>query len=248
MTNSLYPLRKGLGFLGDRVRKGIRSLSRVRRYLVRWALVACLLVGGVLVVQRLVVNHFLGRLEQIVPEAEPSPPVVGSIPHSKLAVDTPRPWFGELVLNWPAVATATQPSEPELEALPKEPAPPFDPLTIAAPVRGEVVAGFGWQRHPQYGDWRYIDGVIFSTGVELVAASAPGVAYVVGPGQIRIEHGSGWETIYEDVDVVLVSDGQRVPQGQTIGRKTSAGSGLLTWKVIYQGQHQDPSNWVFPVP
>jgi len=222
----------------------LQVLAKWRPYLWRWAVVVCIVVGGVYVIQRVVIGRYLAELDQLFSE-QPQQSQQVAIPRSKLTVEGACPWLGQLEINWPAVTTMRETSEKQpVNKAPEVKRDPFDPWAIALPVTGQLMAGFGWQRHPEYGDWRYFDGVVLSAHQELIAASGSGMVHVLEGTKIKIDHGDGWETIYEDLDAVLVSDGQVVVQGETIGRKTGAGSGLLTWKVFYRGQAQDPTKYV----
>jgi murein DD-endopeptidase MepM/ murein hydrolase activator NlpD len=58
-----------------------------------------------------------------------------------------------------------------------------------------------------------------------VLASAAGTVgqVVIGNGQVTLEHGGGWQTVYAHMYGIVVRRGQQVEVGQVIGRIGSAG-------------------------
>ncbi len=89
-----------------------------------------------------------------------------------------------------------------------------------------------------------------------VIASKSGVVEVVqrsssGYGNmVLINHGDGYKTRYAHMisGSILVSTGQRVEAGQTIGKVGSTGNSTgphLHFEVIWQGETQNPKNYIF---
>jgi len=94
-----------------------------------------------------------------------------------------------------------------------------------------VTSGFGWRIHPITGDRRHHNGIdIAGAGINgsNIIASDGGVIVVAGwlgsfGNYIRIDHGNGYMTSYAHNSANLVRVGDRVRQGQVIGRVGSTG-------------------------
>lgn len=88
-----------------------------------------------------------------------------------------------------------------------------------------------------------------------VAATAAGVATFVGwhgayGKKIVIDHGNSVETVYAHLDCCLVDQGERVQQGQTIGRVGITGNASafhLHYEVRNNGTPVNPAPWL-PTP
>lgn len=111
---------------------------------------------------------------------------------------------------------------------------------------------FGWRYHPVYHENRYHSGVDIgaSYGATVVAADGGTVitsGYVSGYGEcIVINHGNGLTTLYGHMSSRVVSVGQSVSKGQTIGYVGSTGVSTgphLHWEVTLNGQRVDPLNY-----
>ena len=122
---------------------------------------------------------------------------------------------------------------------------PLDSYTITSP--------FGYRVHPIYGT------TILHTGVDMAApegtpihVAASGVVvsagWIDGYGNATIvDHGGGMATLYGHQSALLVSAGQRVTQGQTIGRVGCTGSCTgphLHFEVRVNGTPVNPVNYV----
>lgn len=122
--------------------------------------------------------------------------------------------------------------------------------TFIWPLRGTITGVFGSQRfyngegrRPHYG----VD--IAAPAGTAIVASAPGRVslaeddmYFEG-GLIFIDHGLGVTSIYMHLGDVLVTPGQMVVAGQTIGRVGSTGRSTgahLDWRIQWRGQNLDP--------
>jgi murein DD-endopeptidase MepM/ murein hydrolase activator NlpD len=92
------------------------------------------------------------------------------------------------------------------------------------PVDGPIVSRFGMRFHPILHYNRLHGGLDFGggTGTPIRAAGSGTVAYASvmrGYGNVVvIEHGGGLSTLYGHCSVLLVSEGQRVEQGQMIAK------------------------------
>jgi murein DD-endopeptidase MepM/ murein hydrolase activator NlpD len=122
---------------------------------------------------------------------------------------------------------------------------PLDSYTITSP--------FGYRVHPIYGT------TLLHTGVDMAAPSgtpihvaASGVVvsagWIDGYGNATIvDHGGGLATLYGHQSAILVSEGQKVTQGQTIGRVGCTGSCTgphLHFEVRVNGTPVNPLNYV----
>jgi len=136
------------------------------------------------------------------------------------------------------------------------PAPPFGSarrLALLWPSRGIVTSRFGWRVHPIFGGREFHTGVDIATryGSPVVAARAGVVRFVgwkSGYGRIIvIAHGGGIETAYSHLSAALVNPGQRVAQGQMIGRIGSSGWSTgphLFFEVRRNGVPMDPARYL----
>lgn len=115
-----------------------------------------------------------------------------------------------------------------------------------------ITSPFGWRYHPIYHENRYHSGVDIgaSYGATIVAADGGTVitsGYVSGYGEcIVINHGNGLTTLYGHMSSRVVSVGQSVSKGQTIGYVGSTGNSTgphLHWEVTVNGQRVNPLNY-----
>jgi len=122
------------------------------------------------------------------------------------------------------------------------------------PVRGSVVGRFGIDTHPRFGTQIRNDGIDISAAIGTpVSAVAKGRVdfanedYEGMGGMIVLNHGDGYFTLYGHLDAVLVSNGQEVLPGATIGRVGDAGSlkgPVLHFEVRKGSSPQNPETWL----
>lgn len=122
------------------------------------------------------------------------------------------------------------------------------------PVRGNIVGHFGIDTHPRFGTQIRNDGIDISAAIGTpVAAVAKGRVdfanddYEGMGGMIVLNHGDGYFTLYGHLDAVLVSSGQEVQPGATIGRVGDAGSlkgPVLHFEVRKGSAPQNPETWL----
>lgn len=152
------------------------------------------------------------------------------------------------VLTIPVVATGG--SEPDAGPLarPGEPARAGQ-IRLAWPVSGRITSRFG----PRWGRHHYGLDVAAPTGTPVRAAAAGRVTFSGSRGNygllIVIDHGGGVETRYAHLSRLQVKEGDRVRQGQVIGRVGSTGNSTgphLHFEVLIDGTHQDPERWLGP--
>lgn len=121
------------------------------------------------------------------------------------------------------------------------------PADFCRPAAGRVIRGPGWIRNGK--EWRYHSGVDLGLpGGRPVLACADGrikevKTHPVLGTIIRIDHGSGWESIYGRLTAVCVSGEQEVQKGAVLGRTSSATCGPepgVHFNLLYQGEEIDP--------
>jgi murein DD-endopeptidase MepM/ murein hydrolase activator NlpD len=180
-----------------------------------------------------------------------SPGPVASRPLAALRLrlpDLPPPAAGSRPIpHRPAVAHAVGPA--------RAPASVRGPrrLALVWPSRGVVTSRFGWRVHPIFRRPEFHTGLDIATryGSPVVAARAGVVRFVgwkTGYGRIVILYnGGGIETLYSHLSAAMVGPGQRVAQGQIIGRVGSTGWSTgphLFFEVRRNGVPLDPSRYL----
>lgn len=122
------------------------------------------------------------------------------------------------------------------------------------PANGKVIGRFGIETHPKFGTQIRNDGIDIAAAVGApVRAVAKGRVdfanddYEGIGGMIVLNHGDGYFTLYSHLDAVLVSSGQEVEPGATIGRVGDAGSlkgPMLHFEVRKGSAAQNPETWL----
>jgi len=122
------------------------------------------------------------------------------------------------------------------------------------PVPGApITSPFGSRVHPIYGTVRMHTGIDIgaSSGVAILAAADGVVASAGGMGGYGnatvIEHGASLATLYGHQSVILVSEGERVSAGDTIGRVGCTGACTgphLHFEVRIDGDPVDPMGYL----
>lgn len=116
-----------------------------------------------------------------------------------------------------------------------------------------MTSAFGWRADPFTGALRYHRGIDVKAAYgQEVPAAAPGVVVEAGERgayglTVLIEHESGVRTRYAHLSAMAVGPGDRVLQGQGIGRVGQSGRATgphLHFEVIRHGQRVDPSTVV----
>jgi len=121
---------------------------------------------------------------------------------------------------------------------------------LAAPLQnGRVTSRFGYRTHPIFGTRRLHTGIDFgaASGTPILAAAAGEVVYAGWQGgygnAVVIDHGGSLATLYAHQSGIGVRTGQRVAQGQAIGRAGSTGFSTgphLHFEVRVNGTPVDP--------
>ncbi|MCA1606099.1 MAG: peptidoglycan DD-metalloendopeptidase family protein, partial [Acidobacteria bacterium] len=95
--------------------------------------------------------------------------------------------------------------------------------SLAWPTTGRVTSGFGYRRHPIFGDERFHTGIDIdgSSGQPVIAADAGDVIFVgtkSGYGlMVLIDHGNAFATLYAHLSSTAVGPGARVARGAKVG-------------------------------
>ena len=126
-------------------------------------------------------------------------------------------------------------------------------LALLWPSRGIVTSRFGWRVHPIFGGREFHTGMDIATryGSPVVAARTGVVRFVgwkSGYGRIIVlAHDGGFETAYSHLSAAQVTPGQRVAEGQMIGRIGSSGWSTgphLFFEVRRNGTPVDPARYL----
>ena len=124
---------------------------------------------------------------------------------------------------------------------------------LTRPVTGPVSSPFGYRIHPIFKVRKLHTGIDFSApSGEPIKAGAGGTVVQAGwrggYGKcVVIDHGGGIATLYAHQSTILVSVGQTVKRGQTIGRVGSTGYSTgphLHFEVRVNGSPVDPMGYL----
>ena len=111
------------------------------------------------------------------------------------------------------------------------------------PAQGNISKGFGWYEEPLTQIRQFSAGVEFSTARNSVvmAIADGGVALVKnnqnGNGEVVIDHGHGWRSIYHPVVKIRVGTGQIVKPGTVIAYTPAD---KIELEIRHHGQPVDP--------
>lgn len=125
--------------------------------------------------------------------------------------------------------------------------------TWPLPGHTSISSGFGYRSDPFTGKQTYHSGIDIPApaGAPIVAASSGEVAWsnysTTAGNWVGIDHGNGVYTVYMHMSANLVSTGQSVSKGQTIGLVGTTGSSTgnhLHFSVRVNGAYTNPLNYV----
>jgi murein DD-endopeptidase MepM/ murein hydrolase activator NlpD len=127
---------------------------------------------------------------------------------------------------------------------------------MRTPIDGaRLSSSFGMRRHPILGYSRMHTGVDFAapSGTPIYAAGDGVVRFAGRKGgygnYVQIRHNSEFATAYAHMSRILVRNGERVEQGDVIGRVGSTGRSTgphLHYEIIRNGQKVNPLDVRFP--
>ena len=127
------------------------------------------------------------------------------------------------------------------------------PFAYASPLAGTLTSAFGWREDPNGGTRA------FHTGVDLAAdegtpfaSFADGTVGVVGESTVlgkylTVQHDGGCETVYAHCSKVVVSSGQSVARGETLGEVGATGNATgahLHFELLSGSKYIDPLPYV----
>ena len=118
-----------------------------------------------------------------------------------------------------------------------------------------VSSAHGWREHPISGLWKWHAGVdLAGSGINgrPIYASRGGVVihagwFGAGGWTVKIDHGDGFTTVYMHMSDYIVSAGDYVAAGQTIGYVGSTGGSTgphLHFEVRWNGVDQNPMKYI----
>lgn len=131
----------------------------------------------------------------------------------------------------------------------------FQPSQILRPVYGELLHGLGWQKHPQFGDWFFHDGLdlLVQSGEEIRAMAAGEVREIVanyieeslGPQGylVRVEHGSRAISEYIFSGQIMVQVGEKLEPAGLLGVVSSREDEKVAIHISLR-QNGDPLDWL----
>ena len=114
------------------------------------------------------------------------------------------------------------------------------------PAFGEIISGWGMRQHPVMGGARFHQGIDISNGIGTpVYATADGVVETAeaenGWGKvIKIEHQSGYLTLYAHLHSFKVKAGDKVSKGQVIG--LIGNTGMSTGPHLHYGVYRNEAS------
>lgn len=118
---------------------------------------------------------------------------------------------------------------------------------IRMPTNSPVVVPHGWRKDSMTEDWRYSSGIRFaSSDNDIVCAAMSGVVVSieqkVSGYEVALLHPFDITTHYWNLKSVLVAEGERVDQGESLGYSgdSSKASGGLYFEVRQFGESVDP--------
>ena len=118
-----------------------------------------------------------------------------------------------------------------------------------------ITSPFGYRIHPILGYYKFHTGIDIGAryGTKILAANSGTVitaAYNDGYGNyVMVDHGGGIVTLYAHSSQLLVKKGDKVLRGQAIALVGSTGMSTgahLHFEVRYNGNYQEPTNYVTP--
>lgn len=125
---------------------------------------------------------------------------------------------------------------------------------LQSPLGGRYTSHFGYRIHPIFKKRKFHYGLDIKVYIgQPVGAANSGVVtaagWVGGYGKyIKIKHYNGYETSYGHLSKIYVKVGQKVKQGQIIGKGGNTGRSTgphLDFRVWYKGKPQAPAKYIW---
>ncbi len=130
------------------------------------------------------------------------------------------------------------------------------PKELVWPVMGDITSHYGWRPNPDSAGLSLHQGIDIAADMGTpVKAVLDGVVASVRQSTVyglvvEVEHGSGISTVYGHLDRAAVTEGQKVKQGDTIGKVGESGNATgphLHFELRKDGLEIDPLT-VLPPP
>jgi len=130
-------------------------------------------------------------------------------------------------------------------------------VVLTSPLGSAVTSSYGWRTDPFHGLQRFHAGVDFRAAYgREVPTAAPGRVVSAGEqggyGQtVVVEHADGLQTRYAHLSAILVTPGQELASGDTVGRVGQSGRATgphLHFEVVLNGQRVDPARVAMALP
>lgn len=128
------------------------------------------------------------------------------------------------------------------------------PFEESAPILGESSSGFGYRMHPILNELRFHYGTDFAAdaGTE-IHAFADGTVLKAGIDEgygtyVKLDHGSGFITLYGHCSELWVSEGETVSRGQPIALVGSTGQSTgphLHFELIHDSVYLNPEFYLY---
>ncbi len=122
----------------------------------------------------------------------------------------------------------------------------FPGHSLPWPVAGKVLRPFGRERDPQLGTWTVRQGVVIASAAGAsVGAVAAGKVIFTGPFRsygnvVIVDHGSGFFSVYGDLDRIAAEKGESVRARQTL-----ASAGERVYLELRRGTEAlNPADWL----
>jgi len=120
-------------------------------------------------------------------------------------------------------------------------------------AQGKLAARFGSQEHPT------LHTITQNTGIDIAVPSGTEVV-AVADGEVSLinflpsfgnliilNHNNGYRTVYAHLSDISISEGEKVGEGQQIGRSGESLTGpLLHFEIYKDREKQDPEHWLRP--
>ena len=150
---------------------------------------------------------------------------------------------------------AAAPRDKTLTPTPVSPTMAFDlqrgKLRWPVAVRARIASRFGNQIHPQLKTVTQNTGVDISVpnGTEVLSVSGGEIALISWlpsyGNLVIVNHGNGYRTVYTHLAEIVVTTGEKVNEGQTIGTSGDSLSGpMLHFELWHERDKQDPELWL----
>ena len=175
------------------------------------------------------------------------------LPAAQGPIPTPTPTPDPRVTAGEAVKAAFLESQSAYSAYPQPENVRYDvvslPFAETSPVAASTSSGFGYRLHPIDGVVKFHYGTDFAanTGMDILAF-ADGTVLAVGEDDgygkyVKLDHGSGYVTLYGHCSELLVKAGETVSRGQPIARVGQTGHATgphLHFELLHDGVYLNP--------